>query len=68
MQNQSRRRFLQAAFGPSVFSSLRSWTVTAGPANLFGNNGRMSCDMYSFLPYNCSMASETEATSTVLNP
>src|SRR5438034_6119328 len=53
---------------PSLCSSLFSTTVTAGPANLVGDSGRISWDMYARWPYNCSIASETEATSTVLNP
>src|SRR5207302_9467777 len=56
------------ALAPSLCSSFFNSTVTAGPANLTGASGRIWCDMYPFCPYNCSMASETEATSTIRNP
>src|SRR5271157_3747954 len=53
---------------PSLCSSFFMKTVTAGPANLVLNSGRMSCDIYERCPYNCSVASATEATSTVRKP
>src|SRR5436190_1575560 len=56
------------AADPSLCSSFFTSTVTAGPANFVGDSGRMSCDIYPRWPYNCSIASETDATSTVRKP
>src|SRR5215831_15548511 len=56
------------AAGSLLPSALFSSTVTAKPANLAGNSGCMRWLMYMRRPVVCSIASETEATSTWRKP
>src|SRR5215471_12695955 len=56
------------AAGSLFPSALFSSTVTAKPANLAGNSGCMRWLMYMRRPVVCSIASETEATSTWRKP